>query len=327
MLRAPHVDGFFTENPIQHDLPLEPLRTEATRGGPTPAPSVVYVRGPTTVHCLLCSTMWPLVVVVMVVVVVGWLRSTLILTQPSFSNTHVTSQVLLRCVLELHCSTALACSGCCLRTPLTKRFGENARRCGAFTPRYVAPGMLLSTSPPPPPTHTHTHTNTQALPRSVQASTSALLSLTHVHSRNQVMLDLTDTSTGQTTKVPATLDTATGQWRAKLTPHEAGGNFTITAFCTLCGGLNSSTIHSVTFGDVFVCSGQSNMQLAMIHTFDRNVTYERIRSGRYVHYTSLHYTLFSTCTTLHHTVVRKLHCTLVRTLHCTLVRTQHYTAL
>ena len=138
-------------------------------------------------------------------------------------------------------------------------------------------------------------------------------------------LDLTDTSTGQTTKVPATLDTATGQWRAKLTPHEAGGNFTITASCTSCGGLISSTIHSVTFGDVFVCSGQSNMQLAMIHTFDRNVTYERIRSGRYVHYASLHYTLFSTCTTLYHTVVRKLHCTLVRTLHCSTYTSLHYT--
>ena len=60
-----------------------------------------------------------------------------------------------------------------------------------------------------------------------------------------------------------------GHWKGYLKPTQAGGNLTITASCAGCGGLNPSTIHSVTFGDVFVCSGQSNMQLSMIHTFDR----------------------------------------------------------
>lgn len=51
-------------------------------------------------------------------------------------------------------------------------------------------------------------------------------------------------------------------WKALLNPTEAGGNYTIAATCTGCGGdpkYWNVSIVNVTFGDVWHCSGQSNM--------------------------------------------------------------------
>ena len=48
-------------------------------------------------------------------------------------------------------------------------------------------------------------------------------------------------------------------WKAYLHPTEAGGNYTITAECSECGGdpkYNTTSIINVTFGDVWHCSGQ-----------------------------------------------------------------------
>lgn len=45
-------------------------------------------------------------------------------------------------------------------------------------------------------------------------------------------------------------------WKALLPPTVAGGNFTITAICSGCNGNSTLTLQSVTFGDVWYCSGQ-----------------------------------------------------------------------
>jgi len=44
-------------------------------------------------------------------------------------------------------------------------------------------------------------------------------------------------------------------WKAVLRPTTAGGRYTITAST----GKQSISLADVTFGDVFFCSGQSNM--------------------------------------------------------------------
>lgn len=40
-------------------------------------------------------------------------------------------------------------------------------------------------------------------------------------------------------------------------------------------------LRNLTFGDVYVCTGQSNMQLMLEYTFERNSTISRIRAGQY----------------------------------------------
>lgn len=63
---------------------------------------------------------------------------------------------------------------------------------------------------------------------------------------------MTDTVTKKGTTVVATLDPKTGHWRAKFAPQVAGGDYTLTASCTSCDDANSTTLHSITFGDVYV---------------------------------------------------------------------------
>jgi sialate O-acetylesterase len=66
----------------------------------------------------------------------------------------------------------------------------------------------------------------------------------------------------------ATLDTradATGHWRAALPALPAGGPFTLTVR-TQSG--RSQSITDVLVGDVYLCSGQSNMELAMTRSLD-----------------------------------------------------------
>ena len=67
-------------------------------------------------------------------------------------------------------------------------------------------------------------------------------------------------------------------WKAFLKPTAAGGNYTISAKCgTGCTG--AAQISDVTFGDVWYCSGQSNMALPVLHTFSRNKSRDAIQSG------------------------------------------------
>jgi hypothetical protein len=74
-------------------------------------------------------------------------------------------------------------------------------------------------------------------------------------------------------------------WKALLQPMAAGENYTITAVCTGCGNASAParalTLSNVAFGDVWFCSGQSNMWLPVLHTFDRNDTARNISAGKY----------------------------------------------
>jgi sialate O-acetylesterase len=66
---------------------------------------------------------------------------------------------------------------------------------------------------------------------------------------------VTVTSGGQ--QVSAVTESG-GQWKVKLGPLNAGGPFTMTI-----AGKNTITLHDVLVGEVWVCSGQSNMQMAV----------------------------------------------------------------
>ena len=51
--------------------------------------------------------------------------------------------------------------------------------------------------------------------------------------------------------------------------------------CASCANTTADALVDVTFGDVWFCSGQSNMWLPMNMDTSRNVTYDAILAGKY----------------------------------------------
>ena len=79
-------------------------------------------------------------------------------------------------------------------------------------------------------------------------------------------------------------------WKAYLRPAPAGGDVTITAVCTGCNvgtatagaaGPASASIRRVTFGDVYFCSGQSNMALPQQHSYSAKLLQAQMRGGMF----------------------------------------------
>lgn len=76
------------------------------------------------------------------------------------------------------------------------------------------------------------------------------------------------------------------RWKAALRPTAAGGgSHTITATCVGClaSSTGSAAVRDVVFGDVYVCSGQSNMWLPMHFSLSRNLTYDAMLAGKLKH--------------------------------------------
>ena len=71
-------------------------------------------------------------------------------------------------------------------------------------------------------------------------------------------------------------------WKAKLRPTPAGGSYTIRVRAS---GLPGKTLvlRRVTFGEVFFCSGQSNMALALEYTFSKPALDKAVAAGTYDH--------------------------------------------
>lgn len=83
---------------------------------------------------------------------------------------------------------------------------------------------------------------------------------------------------------PAVAGRNYSHWKALLKPTAAGGNYSAMVACTSgCGsdGMNTTTLHDLTFGDVWVCSGQSNMWLPMHFDTNRNQTFDAVMAGKY----------------------------------------------
>ena len=60
----------------------------------------------------------------------------------------------------------------------------------------------------------------------------------------------------------------TASWKALLNPTKAGGDYEITAVCTGCAGNGTVTLTNFTFGDMWYCSGQSNVRLYRLQRLD-----------------------------------------------------------
>lgn len=85
--------------------------------------------------------------------------------------------------------------------------------------------------------------------------------------------------TKQKTK-PVSVSKDTGMWQVTLDPVEAGGPYDITAALTNSSN-TSVTLKDVLFGDVWLCSGQSNMYFAVSQVF--NASEELALASKYPH--------------------------------------------
>ena len=73
-----------------------------------------------------------------------------------------------------------------------------------------------------------------------------------------------------------------GTWKVTLDPMHAGGSFKVDLSCADCSvSAGATTLTDLTFGDVWYCSGQSNMELSLKFTFERNETIKDIVAGKY----------------------------------------------
>lgn len=73
------------------------------------------------------------------------------------------------------------------------------------------------------------------------------------------------------------------RWKALLDPHSAGGSYRVTVGCEGCSSSQERELRNITFGEVWFCSGQSNMELGVHNSFSRNRTYDAVRQGKYRH--------------------------------------------
>lgn len=115
-----------------------------------------------------------------------------------------------------------------------------------------------------------------------KAAVAGVLDMTNTESSLTPKVKVSVTGGGNSYSVDATV--VGSSWKAYLKPTPAGGDYTIEAECVANCPANSQmnpTLSHVTFGDVWYCSGQSNMALPLLHTMSRNKSMAAISAGRY----------------------------------------------
>jgi len=86
------------------------------------------------------------------------------------------------------------------------------------------------------------------------------------------------------TVVASTSDPAIhGTWKVLLPARPPGVGYTITARCDACDNATAASLTDVAFGDVWLCSGQSNMEDPVLTTLSRNSSYAAVLNGAYDH--------------------------------------------
>ena len=139
-----------------------------------------------------------------------------------------------------------------------------------------------------------------------QAPAAAAVYGTAPAGASAVTVTVTDTSSGKSYAVAAKVgadathqprgyvDPSTGAqlplaqrtWKALLQPAVAGGDYTVAATCSAgCSAANASSntamLAHATFGDMWYCSGQSNMWLPVEYSLSRNASVDAIVKGKY----------------------------------------------
>lgn len=101
---------------------------------------------------------------------------------------------------------------------------------------------------------------------------------------SEVQLELTREADGAVVFGQTVSADADGAWRACLPPVEGGyASYRISASC----GGQTISLSNIVFGELWVCDGQSNMELALSATLEYSDTLSRARSGRVRMYTAV----------------------------------------
>lgn len=76
-----------------------------------------------------------------------------------------------------------------------------------------------------------------------------------------------------------------GTWKVLLPARPAGFGYTVVAACAGCANATAApaNITDVGFGDIVLCSGQSNMECPMLTTLGREEYYNRSGNGEFDH--------------------------------------------
>eukprot|EP01084_Bolivina_argentea_P145226 254588_1 len=88
-----------------------------------------------------------------------------------------------------------------------------------------------------------------------------------------VTLTNMDTNTTETFSTNSHMSTNGSMWKITFShAYNYGGNYTLNVQCNECIYSNiSQQISNITFGDVYILAGQSNMELTMHNTLSRNI--------------------------------------------------------
>ena len=82
-------------------------------------------------------------------------------------------------------------------------------------------------------------------------------------------------------KLFATAANADLTFKVLLDAMPAWGSYSVTVSCATCAGAPTSvSVGGVTFGDVWVASGQSNMALTLFNTYERNASLAAVLAGK-----------------------------------------------
>ncbi len=90
-------------------------------------------------------------------------------------------------------------------------------------------------------------------------------------------VDLLSDAPESTTESYKTVARSDGTWKVLMDPKKAGGSY---ALSVRGSSGDPAQLTGATFGDVWFCSGQSNMELGLEFTIQRNASYAAARAGR-----------------------------------------------
>ena len=70
-----------------------------------------------------------------------------------------------------------------------------------------------------------------------------------------------------------------GTWKITLEPRAGGGSYSARVHCPACTGVRTAVITDLTFGEVWMCAGQSNAWLPLRWTLERDATAREVAAG------------------------------------------------
>ena len=161
---------------------------------------------------------------------------------------------------------------------------------GNMLPLWLIPAAALATDPQDPPFDLSKvlfsgslsdHAVLQRAPRrSAVFGTAAPGATVTVHATGPAGWSYTSPPAAVASSPDAAVH---GTWKVLLPARPAGLGYALAAVCSGCANATAATLADVAFGEVWLCSGQSNMEDPLLTTLGRNDSYAAAAAGAYDH--------------------------------------------